>query len=140
MAEFPEGAALIPNPVNRVAGFSIDDCYFVPGFPEMAWPMLEWVLDQRLAALHRAEPPVEFSLRAIGSAAESELLPLMEATLRDHPQIKLSSLPFRGSPERPRHIEFGFKGPRQDAAAAFESFRQGLRGWPELQVEPLKTP
>lgn len=140
MAEFPLGAALIPNPVNRVAGFSIGDCFFVPGFPEMAWPMLEWVLDQRLGALHRSEPPVEFSLRAIGSAAESELLPLMEATLREHPRIKLSSLPFRGSAERPRHIEFGFKGARRDAAAAFESFRLGLRAWPELQVEPLKTP
>ena len=45
MADFPRGARLIPNPVNRVAGSSIGRCYFVPGFPEMAWPMLEWVLD-----------------------------------------------------------------------------------------------
>ena len=40
MADFPQGAALIPNPVNRVAGFSLHQHYFVPGFPEMAHPMV----------------------------------------------------------------------------------------------------
>ena len=58
MADFPQGARLIPNPVNRVAGFSLDDCHFVPGFPEMAWPMLEWVLDTHYRA-HRHANPVE---------------------------------------------------------------------------------
>jgi len=32
MADFPQDADLIPNPVNRVAGFSIREHYFVPGF------------------------------------------------------------------------------------------------------------
>src|SRR5262249_28724758 len=76
MADFPRGAGLIPNPVNNVAGFSIGDAYFVPGFPEMAWPMLEWVLDTRCRHLHRADPPVEFALRAGGTSAEGDLLPL----------------------------------------------------------------
>ncbi|AXQ29041.1 competence/damage-inducible protein A [Solimonas sp. K1W22B-7] len=140
MADFPAGAELIPNPVNRVAGFSVGQCYFVPGFPEMAWPMLEWVLDQRLRPLHQAEPPVEFSLNAIGPVTEGDLLPLMRDTLARYPGIKLSSLPFRGSPERPRQIEFGFKGPRAEAAAAYASFREGLKAWPEVQVEELSRP
>ena len=140
MAQFPAGAALIPNPVNRVAGFSVGQCYFVPGFPEMAWPMLEWVLDQRLAGLHRLEPPVEYSLRAIGTSGEGDLLPLMEATLREFPVVKLSSLPFRGDGERPRHIEFGIRGPRKQAAAAFAWFRQRLAQEPAIVIDDLRVP
>ena len=140
MADFPRGAELVPNPVNKVAGFSIGDCYFVPGFPEMAWPMLEWVLDTRLRHLHVAEPAAEFSLRAIGSSAEGDLLPLMEETLRRFPGIKLSSLPFRGDVERPRHIEFGIKGARAAAAQAFEWLRARLVERPEMQIETLKAP
>ena len=45
MADFPKGAELIPNPINRVAGFSIKQHYFMPGFPQMSHPMMEWVLD-----------------------------------------------------------------------------------------------
>src|SRR6202007_2628002 len=91
MADFPRGAGIIPNPVNNVAGFFIGDCHFVPGFPEMAWPMLEWVLDKKLAHLHRSEPPVEYLLRAVGTSGEGDLLPLMEQTLQRFPAIKLSS-------------------------------------------------
>ncbi len=45
MGMFPEGAALIPNPYNKIPGFSVGSVHFVPGFPVMAWPMIEWVLD-----------------------------------------------------------------------------------------------
>ncbi|MEF9944940.1 MAG: competence/damage-inducible protein A, partial [Burkholderiaceae bacterium] len=45
MGEFPAGSTIIPNPFNRIAGFSIRNHWFVPGFPVMAWPMIEWVLD-----------------------------------------------------------------------------------------------
>ncbi|MEK6806840.1 MAG: molybdopterin-binding protein [Pseudomonadota bacterium] len=139
MAEFPEGAELIPNPVNRVAGFSMGHCYFVPGFPEMAWPMLEWVLDHRLRHLHNAEPPVEFSLRALGAAKEGDLLDLMNRVLAEFPGVKLSSLPFRGNSAREPHIEFGIKGPHEQAAKAFVAFR----GWLALRwerLEDLKIP
>lgn len=140
MADFPRGAAIIPNPVNNVAGFSIGDCYFVPGFPEMAWPMLEWVLATKLERLHTSEPNVEFTLRATGSSAEGDLLPLMEETLRRHDGVKLSSLPFRGDATRPRHIEFGIKGPRAIAAEAFRWLRAELVKRPEVSVEDLKSP
>ncbi len=139
MAEFPQGAELIPNPVNRVAGFSVGHCYFVPGFPEMAWPMLEWVLDAKLRHLHNPSPPVEFSLRALGAAKEGDLLDLMNRVLAEFPGVKLSSLPFRGNAEREPHIEFGIKGPRDQAAKAFIEFRSWLeKRWGRL--EDLKTP
>jgi len=140
MVDFPQGAGLIPNPVNRVPGFFIGDCHFVPGFPEMAWPMLEWVLDTRLRHLHRAEPPVEYQLRALGTSGEGDLLDLMESTLSEFPSIKLSSLPFRGDADRPRHIEFGIKGPRSEAAAAFAKFRAGLVARGDLMIEDLRIP
>lgn len=140
MAHFPLGADLVPNPVNRVSGFSMHDCYFVPGFPEMAWPMLEWVLDQPLRALHRSVPPVEYSLRAFGTRGEGDLLELMESTLREFPQVKLSSLPSIGDARRPRHIEFGIKGPPDPAAAAFAWFRERLVTYDGVQIEDLRTP
>jgi molybdopterin-biosynthesis enzyme MoeA-like protein len=140
MADFPQGAGLIPNPVNRVAGFYVGDCNFVPGFPEMAWPMLEWVLDQRYASLHQLQPAVEFRLRVVGTSGEGDLLPLMEQTLQQFPGIKLSSLPSRGDAERPRHIEFGLRGPAPDAAAAYRYFEQGLKAWPDAEIEALAPP
>ncbi|MES0874196.1 competence/damage-inducible protein A [Sinimarinibacterium thermocellulolyticum] len=140
MADFPRGAGLIPNPVNRVPGFWCGDCHFVPGFPEMAWPMLEWVLDTRYAHLHRSAPPVEYRIRVLGTSGEGDLLPLMEDTLARHPGIKLSSLPFRGDATRPRQIEFGFKGEAALAARACRHFHEGLRAFADVQVEWLCEP
>jgi molybdopterin-biosynthesis enzyme MoeA-like protein len=140
MADFPEGAGLIPNPVNRVAGFYVGDHNFVPGFPEMAWPMLEWVLDTRYPQLRNVDPPVEYSLRVLGTAAESDLLELMEQTLATHPGIALSSLPSRGDAIRPRHIEFGIKGPRALAIPAFQAFRHALTLRSDIVIEDLRLP
>lgn len=139
MADFPRGAALIPNPVNRVSGFSVGDCHFVPGFPEMAWPMLEWVLDSHYRALHHATPTAEYLLRAKGNAAEGDLLDLMEAVLAAHPMLEFSSLPFRGRDDQEPHIEFGFKGEPELAAAAYRQFEAGLKAR-GARVEPRAAP
>ena len=45
MGEFPLGSRIIPNPYNRIPGFSFNHHHFLPGFPQMAWPMMAWVLD-----------------------------------------------------------------------------------------------
>ena len=58
MAVFPAGAEIIPNPYNKIAGFAVRSgaggVFFVPGFPVMAWPMIEWVLDTHFRRLHVA--------------------------------------------------------------------------------------
>jgi len=64
MGVFPQGARIIPNPYNKIPGFTCDGpgggmVHFVPGFPVMAWPMVEWVLDTKYAHLHHAEDYVE---------------------------------------------------------------------------------
>jgi molybdopterin-biosynthesis enzyme MoeA-like protein len=107
MAEFPQGATIIPNPVNRVASFSVGDHHFFPGFPEMAWPMLDWVLATRYAAL--ALPPTGERAIVVYGAGESQLLPLMNDCVARYPRLKLFSLP-SFLPEGARRIELGVRG------------------------------
>ncbi|HEU4777420.1 MAG TPA: molybdopterin-binding protein [Telluria sp.] len=118
MAEFPQGADLIPNPYNKIPGFSVGSHYFVPGFPVMAWPMIAWVLDTHYSALFNREPRSEQSLLVYGSA-ESELTPLMESLEAQFSKIKVFSLPTVGDANTRRHIELGVKGEPQQTAAAF---------------------
>ena len=124
MAEFPEGAAVIPNPVNNVAAFSIRDHHFMPGFPQMAWPMLDWVLATHYPELRR-EPPVE-RMVVVWDAGESMLLPLMTEIVERYPRAKLFSLPsFVGEGGR-RRIELGVRGAAADVEAAFVHLRAGV--------------
>ena len=66
MGVFPAGARLIPNPYNKIPGFSVGHVHFVPGFPVMAWPMIEWVLDQHYAHLFRQHAYAEKSVIVFG--------------------------------------------------------------------------
>ena len=98
MGVFPEGAEIIPNPYNKIAGFAhrfpalhaggpAGGVYFVPGFPVMAWPMIEWVLDTHYRAQHRSEHQAEWG----------------------------------------RHIELGVKGEAALVTAAYPALLEGLR-------------
>ena len=48
--------------------------HFVPGFPQMAWPMVEWVLDTRYKARFDAQRWKEASI-LVYEAGESQLIP-----------------------------------------------------------------
>jgi len=122
MADFPQGAELIPNPVNRVAGFSLVSHYFMPGFPEMAWPMTEWVLDTHYSHLFHQHTIVESSI-IVMDAGESQLLELMNHIVEKHPQTKLFSLP---KLDTRRTIELGVKGAADDVNAALDDIKQGI--------------
>ena len=137
MAMFPQGADIIPNPYNKIAGFCVraptpsadateGAVYFVPGFPVMAWPMIEWVLDQHCAHLHRAEGQREQSVIVMG-AMEAALTPLMELVETRHPGVKVFSLPSVDHPEWGAHIELGVKGEAAAVASAYATLLQGLR-------------
>jgi molybdenum cofactor synthesis domain-containing protein len=126
MGMFPEGAQIIPNPYNKIAGFSVGDVHFVPGFPVMAWPMIEWVLDTRYAHLHGGGRLGERSLIVLGSM-EATLTPLMEAIEARFPGVKVFSLPSVDHPQWGRHIELGVKGPG-DPLPAYEALKTGLAG------------
>lgn len=131
MGVFPQGARIIPNPYNKIAGFSVGDLHFVPGFPVMAWPMMEWVLDRHYAHLFGRQAYLEKSVIVLGSM-EATLTPLMEAVERDHPAVKVFSLPSVDHPQWGRHIDLGVKG---DPAAVEPAFQQLLQGLHRMQVQ-----
>jgi molybdopterin-biosynthesis enzyme MoeA-like protein len=148
MGVFPAGAQIIPNPYNKIPGFS---CYpprpdmsaagppqgakapaggihFVPGFPVMAWPMVEWVLDTLYPHRFTTGAWVEQSVIVFG-AMEATLTPLMEAIERDHPGTRVFSLPSVDHPEYGRHIELGVKGAPTDVAPAWAALLEGLQAF-----------
>lgn len=107
MAELPENAELIPNHYNDIPGFFIESIYCLPGFPEMAWPMIEWVVANRYELPMSSRPAFE-SLIVLG-ARESELIPLLEAAQEQYAELKLSSLP-RFPQEGAWQVELGARG------------------------------
>jgi len=125
MGVFPEGAAIIENPYNKIPGFSVADVHFVPGFPVMAWPMIESLLDGRYRSLHRSGAHMERSVIVYGGM-EATLTPLMEAIEAAHPQVRVFSLPSVDHPEHGRHIELGVKGPPPAVDRAYRALREGL--------------
>jgi molybdopterin-biosynthesis enzyme MoeA-like protein len=138
MGVFPAGAEIIPNPYNKIPGFALrhpardgglsgGGVYFVPGFPVMAWPMVEWVLDTHYADRQRRAPREERSVIVFG-AMEATLTPLMETVEAAHPRIKVFSLPSVDHPQWGRHIELGVKGLVDDVPAAYAQLLDGLRG------------
>ena len=140
MGMFPEGAQIIPNPYNKIPGFFCDGVsqetgvYFLPGFPVMAWPMAEWVLDTHYASHFRTAVHLEKSLILFG-AMEATLTPLMERIEAAHPRIKVFSLPSVDHPQWGRHIELGVKGEPLAVELAYADLKQGLQDF-ELKYGP----
>lgn len=125
MAQLPDGCLLVPNPINQIAGFSLARHYFVPGFPEMAHPMVRWVLDQHYRHLGIAE---ERASLIVPDAKEGDLIDLMENLLARHPDIRLSCLPSYGNARHSGlHIEFTLSGRPGLAGPAAEWLSQALR-------------
>ena len=139
MGTFPLGASIIPNPYNKIPGFFCapsggsdphavgerGGVYFVPGFPVMAWPMIEWVLDTHFSHLHQQQAYVEKSVIVMGSM-EAMLTPLMLEIEARHPGVKVFSLPSMDHAEYGRHIELGVKGAPAAVNAAFPGLLAGL--------------
>lgn len=122
MGEFPSGSAIIPNPYNRIPGFSLGRHYFLPGFPEMAWPMMAWVLDTCYRDFFKPGSIAESSIIVRG-AGESQLIDLMNECQTRYPRAKVFSLP-RMAPDR--HIELGVRGDPGEVVSAVASLKQGV--------------
>jgi len=125
MGVFPRGASIIANPYNRIPGFTVGEVHFVPGFPVMAHPMIEALLDGRYRALHGTLREAERSVIVYGSM-EATLTPLMEAIEREHSGIRVFSLPSVDHPVHGRHIELGVKGNAPSLLPAYAALRAGL--------------
>ena len=132
MADFPQGADLIPNPVNRVAGFSINEHYFVPGFPDMGHPMVEWVLETFYQHLFHTQDYFEESI-LVTEAGESDLIDFMNAMLAKYPMLKLFSLP---RTNQRRTTELGMKGETALVKKAMVDLKAGITalGYPWMDI------
>jgi len=86
MADLPEGAGLLKNPVNNMSGFYLDERYFfMPGFPEMSHPMVEEAIARFLpksSTLYRKS--------LLADCSEEKLIAIMK---KIPPQVECSSLP-----------------------------------------------
>lgn len=116
MGHLPEGCRLIPNPINRVAGFSVDDHHFMPGFPEMAWPMVEWLLDNEYKNVRDLRPRSERTI-TITKGRESDLLETMNQIVDDYPDLLLSSLPHLAAEP---YILFSVRGEAEEVETAMQ--------------------
>ncbi len=127
MGVLPRGARLIPNPYNRIPGFSLHRLHFMPGFTVMAHPMMAWVLEQEYGLQPRVVEPRERSL-VLQGPYEAQLTPLMERIEAVHAGIKVFSLPSVDHPQWGRCIELGVKAGRDDAQrqGAYADLVQGL--------------
>jgi len=86
MADLPKNSSLLFNPINNMSGYSLgDNFFFVPGFPEMAHPMISSVIQQYYSIKVK-----KFRLTLLADTSEETLMNIMKI-LPD--TIELSSLP-----------------------------------------------
>ena len=133
MGTFPQGASIIRNPYNKIPGFTCQGqgqgrVHFVPGFPVMAWPMMQEQLDAYCQTWGVAPKRIEMSVIVLG-AMEATLTPLMEAIERDYLGVKVFSLPSVDHPQWGKHIELGVKGAESSARLAFLALKEGLKAF-----------
>jgi len=97
MSDLPLDAKLLHNPVNNMSGYYLDKQYFfMPGFPEMAQPMIDNIVEKYLdtkKTLHHKS--------FIADTGEGLLIELMQKVPKE---IELSSLPMINN-KNPR-VEF----------------------------------
>jgi len=131
MGTFPQGAQIISTPYNKIPGFTCQGAghgmvHFVPGFPVMAWPMMQDKLDVYCQTWGSAPKRIEKSVIVLG-AMEATLTPLMERIELQHAGIKVFSLPSVDHPQWGKHIELGVKGSESEVEAAFLALKEGLK-------------
>ena len=134
MGVFPAGATLIPNPYNRIPGFSVGRLHFMPGFPVMAHPMLDWLLDTLYADQAR-----ERALRAVRvrGTNESALIPVFERIESAFPGVRSFSLPSVDHPTFGPHIEIGVKGADPEQVdLAMAALREGAAATGASEIDP----
>jgi molybdopterin-biosynthesis enzyme MoeA-like protein len=130
LGTYPAGSRIIPNPFNRIPGFSYADHHFVPGFPEMAWPMVEWVLDTYYRDRFHSAPEAEAAI-VVWNGHEGMLIDLMVRIEADYPGMTVFSLPAIHSETVAGHVELGVRGrpdqvPLAMAEIEVEVARRGL--------------
>ena len=86
MAELPKNAELLPNVINNMSGFYLEERYFfMPGFPEMSHPMVDYILKN-----FHPQAPLTYRKTLIAQTSENTLVYIMKQL---DPEVDFSSLP-----------------------------------------------
>lgn len=121
MADLPKGSDIIPNPINQIPGFQLQNGYFFPGFPQMAEPMTAWVLERDFPLCN---PAVQLRL-ILRDQRESDWVVFMEQFCAAHREIEFSSLPSFLA-DGHTQIEIGLRGEETGLEKAWTSLHQEL--------------
>ena len=118
MADIPEGATLLQNPVNNMSGFALENrYYFVPGFPSMAHPMIQSVIKNNYS-----QGKEKFRFTLFAHTSENTLISLMKSVPKE---VELSSLPM--FIENKPHVELSLRGDDENLVKYhFEMFQKEL--------------
>src|SRR5262245_51703995 len=111
---------------SLVASLTLARQRVVPGFPQMAWPMIEWVLDAQYRHLLDRDRWAEASIVVYGTG-ESTLIPAMESVEKAFDKLRAFSLPSMGPGATRRHVELGVRGDPAQVALAIEEMRRQVR-------------
>ncbi|QOP45648.1 competence/damage-inducible protein A [Sulfurimonas paralvinellae] len=119
MADLPQGAELLFNPVNNMSGFSLENRYFfVPGFPSMSHPMISDVIKK-----HFSHAEKKHRLTLLADTSEESLISLMQQLPSS---IELSSLPMFIN-EKPK-VELSLSGTdKKELEHYFQLFKDELK-------------
>lgn len=88
MAQTPEGAELIDNPVSIAPGFRVDNVYVLAGIPKVAQAMFESIRHRLVGG-----PPI-VTRTLIVFAPEGEVAAPLAAIQQRFPQVEIGSYPF----------------------------------------------
>ena len=135
LVEFPRGCSLVINPVNQVPGFNIANGYFLPGFPNMAEPMMEWVLTE----LYEVGTQRIRCTIVCPEGREGGMAPMMEAFMADNPGVSFSSLP--RYTDNGCNVLLGLSGPQADVEAGRADLlkRLAAEGIEHYESEMMET-
>jgi len=111
MAQVPEGATLIPNPLSPAPGFYIDRIAVFPGVPRMLQAMFEWV--KPMVSGRRKSRITLYAM-----APESSYAGIMKETMTAFPEVGIGSYPISDGEYRVRIVFRGERFDRTDASAA----------------------
>lgn len=126
MAQVPQGATLIPNPLSPAPGFFIDRMAIFPGVPRMLQAMFEWV--RPMVSGLRKSRVILYSM-----APESSYAGIMKEAMTEFPEIGIGSYPMSEGEYRVRVVFRGDRFERTEACAALFTKRLSEIGYEVLR-------
>mgnify|MGYP002713149253 CR=1 FL=1 len=123
MAELPEGAQLIDNPLGA-PGFHCRGVYGFPGFPNMLQPMATTVLDELLTG---TVAPARYTREYVLACGEGAIATPLEHFSLEHPEVSVGIYPSAAKLRREVLVRLRYPEGADAIADAFEALIDKLR-------------